>query len=151
MTGRLVDVHEASGEFVCSFGGGVFTNAKDITYLPTYLDITATCDGRVIIVDRGDDSFYIFDVEGHQLGKFNIKHERDVYYRIACHPASEHFVLAGNERETDRLTLAIYTVNGEFVRRIQLNEKVPLYDIGGITVTVEGHIAVAYYGKVIVV
>ena len=128
---ELVDVHEASGEFVCSFEG-VFKRATDIT---------ATCDGRVMIVDWRDDSLYIFDVEGHQLGKFNIKHERDVYYRIACHPASEHFVLAGHERETDRLTLAIYTVNGEFVRRIQLDEKVDY--VLGITVTVEGHIAVA--------
>ena len=148
-TGDLVDVHESSGEFVCSFGGGVFKKARDIT---------ATCDGRVMIVDWGDNSLYIFDAEGHQLGKFNIKRERDVDYRIACHPASEHFVLAGNERETDRLTLAIYTVNGEFVRRIQLDEVV--WSLNGITVTVEGHIAVALQditdeaalqGKVIVV
>ena len=145
LTGNVVDVHEPSGEFVCSFGGGVFKFATDIT---------ATYDGRVMIVDREDDSFYIFDVEGHQLGKFNIKHERDVYYRIACHPASDHVVLAGHELETRRLTLAIYTVNGEFVRRIQLDEVV--YSVRGITVTVEGHIAVAFgesidKGKVIVV
>ena len=133
LTGGFVDVHEPSGEFVCSFGGGVFKHATDIT---------ATCDGRVMIVDQDDDSLYIFDVEGHQLGKFNIKHERDYYYRIACHPARDHVVLAGEERETDRLTLAIYTVNGEFVRRIQLDEKVR-YGVQGITVTVEGHIAVA--------
>ena len=148
-TGDLVDIHEPSGEFVCSFGGGVFRLATDIT---------ATCDGRVMIVDLGDDSLYIFDVEGHQLGKFNIKHERDFYYRSACHPASDHVVLAGQERETDRLTLAIYTVNGEFVRRIQLDEKLGF--VNGITVTVEGHIAVALQdikdedtlqGKVIVV
>ncbi|XP_073237933.1 uncharacterized protein [Porites lutea] len=139
----VVDVYEPSGKFVCSFGGGVFKYATDIT---------ATCDGRVMIVDRDDDSLYIFDLEGHQLGKFNIKYERDVYYCIACHPASDHVVLAGEERETGHLTLAIYTVNGEFVRRIQLDEKVLfLDDIKGITVTVEGHIAVAYYGKVIVV
>ena len=111
-------------------------------------DITATCDGRVMIVDSIDDSLYIFDVEGHQLGKFNIKYERDVYRRIS-HPASEHFVLAGEERETNRLTLAIYTVNGEFVRRIQLDEVVlsvrgmSVLSVTGITVTVEGHIAVA--------
>ena len=137
LTSKDVHVYEPSGEFVCSFGGGVFTNATDIT---------ATCDGRVMIVNGGDDSLYIFDVEGHQLGKLNIKHERDVYNRIACHPASDHVVLAGRERETDRLTLAIYTVNGEFVRRIQLDEKVQvtLYElVRGITVTVEGHIAVA--------
>ena len=129
---NVVDVHEQSGELVCSFGEGVF---KDAT------DISATCDGRVMIVDQDDDSVYIFDVEGHQLGKFNIKYERDVYYRIACHLASDHVVLAGDERETRRLTLAIYTVNGEFVRRIQLDEVVR--SVRGITVTVEGHIAVA--------
>ena len=134
LTGDVDVYQEPSGEFVCSFGGEVFKYATDIT---------ATCDGRVMIVDRGDDSLYIFDVEGHQLGKFNIKHERDDYYRIACHPASaDHVVLAGHERETHRLTLAIYTVNGEFVRRIQLDEKVD-YDVRGITVTLEGHIAVA--------
>ena len=141
LTDDVVHVHEPSGEFVCSFGGGVFKLATDIT---------ATCDGRVVTVDRKDDSLYIFDVEGHQLGKFNIKHERDDYYRIACHPASDHVVLAGKERKTRRLALAIYTVNGEFVRRIQLDEEV--YVVRGITVTVEGHIAVATdIGQVIVV
>ena len=148
LTRDVVDIHEPSGEFVCSFGGGVFKNATDIT----------TCDGRVMIVDWGDDSLYIFDVEGHQLGKFNIKYEGDVYYRIACPPASDHVVLPGKERETGRLTLALYTVNGEFVRRIQLDEVVDY--VYGITVTVEGHIAVALQditdedtlqGKVIVV
>ena len=138
LTGNVVvHVHEPSGEFVCSFGGGVFKNATDIT---------TTCDGRVMIVDRGDYSLYIFDVEGHQLGKFNIKYERDSYYRIACHPASDHVVLAGYERETRRLKLVIYTVNGEFVRRIRLDEKVRFLDgIMGITVTVEGHITVAFH------
>ena len=148
LTGGFVDVHEPSGEFVCSFGGGVFKHATDIT---------ATCDGRVMIVDQDDDSLYIFDVEGHQLGKFNIKYEKYVYRFIACHLASD-VVLAGLERETLRLTLAIYTVNGEFVRRIQLDEAVkPGLIVTGITVTVESHIAVAisdmYYnkeGKVIV-
>ena len=137
---NVVDVHEPSGELVCSFGEGVFQRA---------IDITATCDGRVMIVDQKDDSLYIFDVEGHQLGKFsNIKYERDVYDRIACHPASD-VVLAGWEPETRRLTLAIYTVNGEFVRRIcsQLDEVVYFSgDIKGITVTVEGHIAVVFRG-----
>ena len=146
LTGGFVDAHEPSGEFVCSFGGGVFKSATDIT---------ATCDGRVMIVDRDDDSFYLFDVEGHQLGEFNIKNEEDIYFRIACHPASD-VVLAGLEQETLRLTLAIYTVNGEFVHRIQLDEEVAfLFRVVGITVTVEGHIAVAFKdsslgGKVIV-
>ena len=133
LTDDVVYVHEPSGEFVSSFGGGVFKNATDIT---------ATCDGRVMILDSRDESFYSFDVEGHQRGKFNIKYERDVYYRIECHPASDYVVLAGREQETDRLTLAIYSVNGEFVRRIQLDAEADFVD--GITVTVEGHIAVAF-------
>ncbi|CAH3144722.1 unnamed protein product [Porites lobata] len=133
---KLVDVHGPSGELVCCFGEGVFKRA---------IDITATCDGRVMIEDFEDDSLYLFDVEGRRLGKFNIKYERDVYYRIACRPATSEVVLAGLERETRRLTLAIYTVNGEFVRRIQLDEKVELLgSIERITVTVEGHIAVAF-------
>ena len=143
LAGNVGYVYELTGEFVCSFGEGVFKDARDIT---------ATCDGRVMIMDRDDDSLYIFDVEGHQLGKFNIKYERDVYYRIACHPASEHVVLAGAEREKGRLTLAIYTVNGEFVRRIQLDEEVDF--VIEITVTVEGHIAVAFepkHGKINVI
>ena len=142
---NVVYVYELSGEFVCSFGEGVFKDARDIT---------ATCDDRVMIVDHADDSSYLFDVEGHQLGKFNIEYERDVYYGIACHPTSDHVVLAGAERETNRLTLAIYTVNGEFVRRIQLDEEVmvfmrdPLVQyVYGITVTVEGHIAVMFNPK----
>ena len=132
----VVDAHEASGEFVCSFGRGVFKDARDIT---------ATCDGRVMIVDHFDHSMYIFDVEGHHLGKFNTKYEKDAYYRIACHPTSEHVVLAGEERERGRLTLAVYTVNGEFVRRIQLDEEVDY--VIKITVTVEGPIAVAFEPK----
>ena len=136
LANNVVDVHKPSGEFDYSFGKGVFNFATDIT---------ATCDGRVLIVDRDDYSFYLFDVEGHQLGNFNIKYERVVYYHIAYHPATEHVVLTGIERETHRLTLAIYTVNGEFVRKIKLDEEVRF--LFGITVTVEGRIAVAFRDK----
>ena len=47
-------------------------------------------------------------------------------------------------RGTGRTTLAIHTVNGEFVRRFQLDKAISLE---GITVTVEGHIAVAFVDK----
>ena len=133
LNGRLVDIHEPSGEFVCSFE--VFKNR---------IDISATCDGRIMIVDRSYQSVHVFDIEGHKLGKFDIKCERDDYYRIACHPSGEHVVLAGAERGTGRTTLAIYTVNGKFVRKIQLDKASYLT---GMTVTVEGHIAVAFDDK----
>ena len=134
LRGTVVDVHEPSGEFVCSF--------KEFTNL---IDISATRDGRVMIVDRFNESVYVFDVEGHQLGKFDIKSERRLYFcRIACHPSGEYVVLAGDEEGTGRTTLAINTVNGEFVRRIQLGKE---RSITGITVTLEGHIAVAFKDK----
>ena len=131
--GSVVDVHEPSGKFVCSFKLFNFQ-----------MDISATCDARVMVVDRSDQSVYVFDMEGHQLGKFDIKSERDDYYRIACHPSGEHVVLAGDERGTGRTTVAIHTVSGEFVRRIQLGKA---RSVWGITVTVEGHIAVAFTDK----
>ena len=135
LAGDVIDVHELSGEFVRSFGKEVFKDPSDIT---------STCDGDVMILDR--DDVFLFDVKGHRLGKFNNKHEREDYYRISCHPASKHFVLAGNERETHRVTLAIYTVDGKFVRRIQLDEE--LFNVvDGITVTVDGRIALAVQDK----
>ena len=134
LRGNVVDVHEPSGEFVCSFKE--FKNGTDIS---------ATRDGRVMIVDLSDRSVYVFDVEGHQLGKFDIKSERHRYFcRIACHPSGEYVVIAGDEEGTGRTTLAINTVNGEFVRRIQLGKE---RSVAGITVTLEGHIAVAFKGK----
>ena len=132
LEGSIVDVHEPSGEFVSSFE--VFKNE---------IDISATCDGRVVIVDRFDQSVYVFHMDGHQLGKFNIRSEGDYYFFIACNLSAEHVILAGHEEGTGRTTLAIHTVNGEFVRRIQLG-KATKYLIWGITVTVEGHIAVGF-------
>ena len=140
--GYFVDVHELSGEFVGSLNEGEFKRGTDIT---------ASCDGCVLILDQHNSVVYLFDVEGHQLAKFNVTYERDGYSRIACHPTSEHVVVAGCELGTGRLTLAIYTVNGEFIRRIQLDEEIqkqPWYtDVYGIRVTVEGHIAVAFRDK----
>ena len=140
----VVDVHEREGKFVCSFAKGDFKIATDIT---------ATCDGHVMIVGPGESSH--FTVEGQQLANFDINIEGNLYYCIACHPKGEHVVVAGRERDTRHLTLAIYTVTGLFIRRIHLDEELDIIG-GGITVTMEGHIAVTftdrhYNGKVIVV
>ena len=58
-----VDVYELSGEPLGTFGEGVWTR-------PT--DITATCDGHVMMVDHPnqyDSCVYVFTVEGRQLTK----------------------------------------------------------------------------------
>ena len=61
LSDEVVAVHQPSNEFVCSFGKGVFKGATLLLVMP-----------RVMIVDPDDYSLYLFDVEGHQLGKFNI-------------------------------------------------------------------------------
>lgn len=141
----VVDVHEQEGKFVCSFAQGDLKLATDIT---------ATCNGHVMIVGPGE-SCVNFTVEGQQFANFDINIEGNLYYCIACHPKGEHVVVAGRERDTRHLTLAIYTVNGLFIRRIHLDEELDTIG-GGITVSMEGHIAVTftdrhYNGKVLVV
>lgn len=108
------------------------------------LDITATCDGRIMIVDPQDSCVHLFTEEGQQLAKFNISiHSPFADYFIAHHPVGDHVVVAYKRR--DHLELALYTVKGELVRMIQLDERV--WSVHGITVSMEGHIAVAFVRK----
>ena len=135
LSDNVVDVHELSGEFVCRFGEELRMHA---------LDITATCDGRIMIVDPQDSCVHLFTEEGQQLAKFNISiHSPFADYFIAHHPVGDHVVVAYKRR--DHLELALYTVKGELVRRIQLDEGV--WSVHGITVSMEGHIAVAFVRK----
>ena len=149
-----VYVYEQNGEFLFRFGKGLLSCARDI----------ASFDGRVIILDEKrlssspaniDTWAHIFTMEGQYLDKFNVNTEGDIYYRIACHPISGHVVAAGITLDTidldrDLLTIALYTVNGDFVRRIQLNEnqRSILRPVKGLTVTTKGDIAVASISNV---
>ena len=147
LTANAIDVYELSGEFLGRFGDGVF---KDAT------DISATCDGCITILDQGDSSVYVFTEEGQQLAKFNIGINEDDDYFIAHHPTGEHLVVASFKQKTNRLTLAIYTVKGELVRKIPIQLDETVRELKGITVTMKGNIAVAfmenrYTGKVVVI
>ena len=143
---KVVDVYELSGESLGTFGEGMWTS-------PT--DITATCDGHVMIVDHPtqyDSCVYVFTVEGRQLTEFNIGIRGDYYHSIACHPTGEHFVLAGCTRRSPALLrLAIYTADGAYVQKIQLDEEVNfsalLSFLYGVSVTMEGHIALSFQDK----
>ena len=135
LSSSVVDVHELSGKFVCRFGEELHIHRPDIT---------ATCDGRVMIVDTQDSCVHLFTEEGQQLAKFNIStHAPFADYFIAHHPVGDHVVVAYKRR--DHLELALYTVKGELVRMIQLDEGV--WSVHGITVSMEGHIAVAFVRK----
>ena len=68
----------------------------------------------------------------------------------------EHVVAASFKQEINRLRLAIYTVKGELVRKIPIQLDETVRELKGITVTMEGNIAVAFMenrctGKVVVV
>ena len=129
----VIDVYEQGGEFVCTFGEERFKRA---------MDNTALNDAGVVVVDRDDSCVHLFTAEGRQIAKFLLSIDGDHYYRIACHPLGEYIVLAGHKRETRHLTVSVYTVKGEFVRKTQMNEE--LSWLGGITVTIEGHIALVF-------
>ena len=137
-------MYEHEGRYVRSFGEGVLKDACDITAGP---------DGQIMTLDGS--CVFIFTEDGKQQRKFNINTKEDEYWRIACHPSGEFVVVAGWERGTNHLCVAIYTKDGEFVRRIVETEE-KMFDIAGITVSMDGHIAVAFRdfsrrnGKVIV-
>ena len=146
LTVETVNVYEHEGRYVRSFGEGI---------LKTACDITAGPDGQVMILDRHESCVVIFTEDGEQQRKFNINTKEDDYCCISCHPSGEFVVVAGQERATEHLCVAIYTKDGECVRRIKLNERVVYFGITGITVSMEGHIAVVVSdfsdnGKVIV-
>ena len=141
MRGWTVLVYEHEGRYVRSFEERMLTDAWDP-------------DGQVMILDRGDSCVFIFTEEGEQHRKFNINTEEDDYLIIACHPRGEFAVVGGRERATEHLCVAIYTKDSESMRRIVLTEN-KNFSITGITVSMEGHIAVAVSdypdnGKVIV-
>ena len=128
---RVVDVFNHDGGYVCSFGEGILKGAWDITTVP---------DGSVMVLDGDDSCVHVFTEDGTQLNKFNINTKGD-FYRVASHPAGEHVVIACREPGTYRPRVDIYTKDGEFVRAIALDEERILW-LHGITVTMEGHIAV---------
>ena len=129
-----VDVYEKSGEFVCSFGKRLFYSATSIT---------ATCNDSILAVDCRNSRVHKFTVKGQHIDEFNVSIESDFYYLIACHPVGKYIVLAGHERQTNFLRVAVFTVNGQLMRRIQLVPEVEVPNaVAGLTVTNEGLIAV---------
>ena len=146
-----VDVYEHDGEFVRSFGEGTLKYVRDIA---------AAKDGRVLILNsrpgdldnrtQGYSCVRLFTVEGEEQSKFNIKTNKYIYHdRIACHPTGEYVVVTAVEEfpvMPCRPTVAIYTQDGEFVRSIQLDEGKNNIR-GGITVTMDGRIALAVGGE----
>ena len=60
--------------------------------------------------------------------------------------AGEHVVIASHNFPDEIITVELYTVDGKLVRRILLRDERRIF-FRGITVTMEGHIAVCYSGS----
>ena len=151
---REVHVYNQNGEFDRSFE---FFKSEDDKMLA---DCTATYDGRILIMYRkGDLSDYfwvhVFTMEGQETAKFKSGVGLNLG-RMFFSPrsAGEHVVIAGCNFEDGIMTVELYTVDGKLVRRILLRKKRRLV-FDGITVTMEGQIAVCFHpygcnGKVVV-
>ena len=153
---READVYDQNGEFDRSFE--VFKSGRD-KYL---FDCTATYDGRIMITHRKRDysdhwshCVHVFTMEGQEIAKFKSGVGLNLG-RMFFSPrsAGEHVVIAGCNFEDGIMTVELYTVDGKLVRRILLRKKRRLV-FDGITVTMEGQIAVCFHpygcnGKVVV-
>ena len=131
--GNQVEVYDADGRFVHSFGQTLLKWARDIA---------AAGDSRLMVFVRANKCVHLFSAQGDHLHQFTV--QGDTMFRaIAFHQASKHVVVSLRNPDNDyRGQVSIYTEGGEFVRSIQLSEQTSLLD-GGVIVTVDGCIAVA--------
>ena len=139
------DVYNQNGDFVRSFE--FFESGGD----RALTNCTATHDGHILIMhDKGgySDFFsvYVFTVEGQEIAKFKsgVGFGLD-FMHFSPRSAGEHVVIAGYDGEYGIIVVEIYTVDGNFVRRILLRDE-PKLQFKGITVTMKEHIAVGFTG-----
>ena len=139
------DVYNQNGDFVRSFG--FFKSGGD----RALTNCTATHDGHILIMhDKGgySDFFsvYVFTAEGQEIAKFKsgVGFGLD-FMHFSPRSAGEHVVIAGYDGEYGIIVVEIYTLDGNFVRRILLRDE-PKLQFKGITVTMKEHIAVGFTG-----
>ena len=149
LTFRRAHVYNQNGEFERSFE---FFKSEGDKYLAA---CTATHDGRIMITHyKGDYSDYhcvhVFTMEGKEIARFRSGVGLDLaFMRFSPRSAGEHVVIAGYNGEDGIITVELYTVDGKLVRRVLLRNQSKFF-FDGITVTMEGHIAVFFGGKAVV-
>ena len=139
------DVYNQNGDFVRSFE--FFKSGGD----RALTNCTATHDGHILIMhDKGgySDFFsvYVFTAEGQEIAKFKsgVGFGLD-FMHFSPRSAGEHVVIAGYDGEYGIIVVEIYTLDGNFVRRILLRDE-PKLQFKGIAVTMKEHIAVGFTG-----
>ena len=86
----------------------------------------------------------VFNEQEEHLFKFSLKVER--YYLKDIIWPFERILVAGKEEGTENLFVLVYTKDGKFERQNQHDGRCVLYS-AGITVTMEGSIAVVVHSK----
>ena len=130
------------------FGGGTVLSVTDIA---------AGSDDEIFVLEdrliKNHDIVRVFTKDGHQQKEFRVDSKEDVYVRLcrlACYQSDEEIVLAGVERKTRRLKVAMYSKDGEFNRSVTLNERIfndqerYIHKIFGIAVTNDGSVAISF-------
>ena len=121
-----VDVYESDGQFIQSFGAGIFSSA---------LYITAADKGRVMVLDQGHQCVHVFSAQGDHIQQFRV--EGDMDGALAYNPVTTRVCVTTTSRQTDDGQVEIYTQGGEFLHVIQLDT----WDnpgLSGAAVTVDG-------------
>ncbi len=146
----IIEVYNTDGHFKRSFGE---------EHLKCSQDISVASDGRVIVLDRGDDndlSIHVFHSDGKHSFQFKVDEPFMTKLRpsAACYQVLNHMVIAvpcKTSGEKDKhfvkiLAYALHDNKHKFVRSIELQTG-GLVSTRGITVTVQGHIAVGLLYK----
>ena len=139
---HVIDMYKTDGKFVRRFGKGK---------LEVTSAVAAADDGCIIVATNDHDSYFIntFSEKGTRLRQFKV--ERSFHYpQTTFHQASEHALIAGIREEQEkqnRLEILIYTKQGEFVRSVEHEEEGDIVYLRGISVSIDGRIAVVYRNK----
>ena len=139
---HVIDKYKNDGRFVRRFGKGK---------LEVTSAVAAADDGCIIVTTYDHDSYFVntFSKKGKRLRQFKV--ERSFHYpQTTFHQASEHVVVAGIHEEQgkqNRLEILIYTKQGEFVRSVEHEEEGDIVYLRGISVSIDGPIAVIYRDK----
>lgn len=146
----IVEVYNTDGHYERRFGGKHVKSAQDVS---------VASDGRIIVLDRDDDyvlAIHVFHSDESHSFQFKVKEPLMTEMRpsAACYQVLNHIVIAvpcmvSGERDKHLVKILIYAVQDnkhEFVRSIELQTG-GLVSTRGITVTVQGHIAVGILDK----
>ena len=139
---HVIAMYTTDGKFVRRFGKGKIQEA---------FAVTPANDGCSIVASSSHDSYFVntFNEKGKRLRQFKV--EKSFHYpQTTFHQASEHVVVAGIHEEQgkqNRLVILIYTKQGEFVRSVEHEEEGDIVYLRGISVSIDGRIAVVIRDK----